>query len=264
MILAVSALGVATPLLTKSIFDSALFPSSGKPQLGLLAALVALMMGLVLIGGILSLVQAYLASVIGQRVMHDLREILYQHLQRMSLRFCTSRKTGEIQSRLAQDVGGVGEVLSGSAVSVVANAVFVVTSLVAMAFLSWQLTALSVVILPVFAYLTYRMGKIRRRLATTTQETLAEMSVITEETLSVSGALLSKVFGRHGDAAERYGAESRRLAELRVRQQMVGRTVLGLAQTFFLITPALVYLVAGFAMAGGASGLTAIAKPATR
>jgi ATP-binding cassette subfamily B protein len=257
VILLVSALGVAAPLLTKAVFDDALFPASGEPRLGLLTWLVGLMIALILLAGLLSLVQAYLASVIGQRVIHDLRETLYSHLQRMSLRFFTTRRTGEIQARLAQDVGGVGAVMSGSAASILANCVFVLTSLVAMTLLSWELTALSLVVLPAFVYLTYRVGKIRRRLASSTQETIAELSVIAEETLSVSGALLTKVFDRHRDAVERYRTESRRLADLRVRQQMVGRATLGLAQTFFLIAPAVVYLVAGYALAGGATGLTA-------
>jgi len=126
-----------------------------------------------------------------------------------------------------------------------------------MAILSWQLTLLSLFVIPGFVYLTYRVGRIRRRIRASTQESLAEMSAITEETLSVSGILLAKVFDRSGDAIERYRRENRRLADLQVRQQMVGRTFFALVGTFFSITPALAYLVAGFAINGGSSGITA-------
>ena len=245
-----AALGIAFPLLTKIVFDQALFPSSGEPRLGLLSVLVAAMVAVVVAGGVIAIGQTYLATVVGQHVMHDLRERLYAHLQRMSLRFFTGVRTGEIQARINYDVAGVGGVVSEGAATLVADAVFVVVSLSVMAMIAWQLTLVSLVVLPAFVYLSHRIGSLRRQLASRTQDTLTELSVITEETLSVSGALLTKVFDRQEDMVDRYGDESRRLAELSVRQQMVGRTVLGLAQTFFLVAPALVYLVAGYTAAG--------------
>ena len=215
------------------------------------------MIALIILSGVVGIVQTYLASVIGQLVMHDLRDNLYRHLQQMSLRFFTGTRTGEIQSRISNDVGGVGNVVSKGAVSVVANTVFLLASIGAMAVLAWELALLTLPILPVFALISYRVGKVRRRLSAATQETLAEMSTITQETLSVSGALLARVFDRQVQAVERYRAESRRLASLRVRQEMVGRIFLGLAQMFFFIGPALMYLGAGFAMSGGSTRFTA-------
>jgi ATP-binding cassette subfamily B protein len=258
VILASAGLGVVNPLLTKVVFDRALFPSSGEPNLGLLAVLVGLMIAIAIAGGALGVFQTYLASVIGQRVMQDLRDRLYAHLQAMSLRFFTSTRTGEIQSRLQNDVGGVQNVVTDTAATILANVVIIISSVVAMAILSWQLTLLSLFIVPVFVYVTFRVGRVRKRISASTQESLAEMSAMAEETLSVSGVLLTKVFDRSSDAIDRYRSESRRLAELQIRKQMVGRSFFALVQTFFSITPALAYLVAGWVAHGGSSpGLTA-------
>jgi ATP-binding cassette subfamily B protein len=190
--------------------------------------------------------------------MHDLRDGLYRHLRSMSLRFFSGTRTGEIQSRLMNDVGGVAPVVSNGIVSIFANAAIVVASVVAMGVLAWQLAALTVPVLAIFGYVSYRVGRLRRDYTRRTQETLAELSSITNETLSVSGALLGKVFdSRHRSGVERYRAESRQLAALRIRETMVGRLVLGIAQAFFLLAPALVYLVAGITMADGSASYTA-------
>jgi ATP-binding cassette subfamily B protein len=256
LIVASSAIGVVNPLLTKSVFDNALFPAGG-PDLTLLYVLVGIMIVIALVGGALGVFQTWVASVVGQRVMQDLRDSLYSHLQRMSLRFFTGTRTGEIQSRIANDVGGIQSVVTDTASSIFANVVIIVSTLVAMAILSWQLMLLSLVIVPFFVFMTYRVGRARRKIRASTQQSLAEMSAITEETLSVSGVLLTKVFDRSGDAIQRYRDENRRLAELQVRQQMVGRTFWGFVQASFSIAPALVYLVAGLTISGGDLGLTA-------
>ena len=177
--------------------------------------------------------------------MQDLRNKLYEHLQSMSLRFFTDTRTGELQSRLQNDVGGVQNVVTNTASSMLSNVVTVLSTVVAMLILSWQLTLLSLAVVPIFVYLTWRVGRVRRRISGETQESLAELSALTEETLSVSGILLAKVFDRRRDAVERYRHENRRLAGLQVRQQMVGRGFFALVQSFFAITPALIYLVAG-------------------
>src|SRR5205085_5433059 len=200
--------------------------------------------------------ETYLTSVIGQRVMQDLRNGLFGHLQRMSLRFFTSTRTGEIQSRIANDVGGVQLVVTGTFASVLSNVVILAASLGAMLFLSWQLTLLSAVVLPAFVLMTRRVGRTQRRLARETQRSLADLSVITEETLSVSGVLLGKVFDRQRSAIERFEEESERLAGLRVRQQMAGRILVGSMQAFLSISPVLIYLVAALTLSGG-TGLTA-------
>jgi ATP-binding cassette, subfamily B, bacterial len=252
-ILLTSGIGVANPILSKYVIDSALFPRSGGVRLDLLYTLVGLMVGIAIVQTLIGVGQTYLTTVVGQRVMQDLRNRLYEHLQSMSLRFFTATRTGEIQSRLQNDVGGVQSVVTNTASSILSNVVIIASSLVAMAVISWQLTILSLVLVPAFVYLTYRVGKIRRQIQKETQESLAELSALTEETLSVSGILLAKVFDRQRDATERYRRENRRLALLQVRQQMVGRSFFAVVSTFFSITPALTYLVGGLANAHGTS-----------
>jgi ATP-binding cassette subfamily B protein len=245
MILVTAGLGVAPSLLTKVVFDQALFPASGDRDLQLLYVLVGAMVAIPIVAAVISVAQTYLTTVVGQRVMQDLRNRLYEHLQSMSLRFFTGARTGELQSRLQNDVGGVQNVVTNTASSVLSNVVIVLSTVVAMVVLSWQLTLLSLAVVPIFVYLTWRVGRVRRRISGETQESLAELSTLTQETLSVSGILLAKVFDRRRDAVERYRAENRRLAGLQVRQQMVGRGFFALVQSFFAITPALIYLVAG-------------------
>lgn len=258
LILLSSGIGVVNPLLIKVVFDRALFCGAACPDLGLLYELVALMVALPVVGAVVGVGQTYLANVVGQRVMQDLRTRLYAHLQDMSLRFFTATRTGEIQSRLANDVGGVQTVVTETASTILSNSVVVASTVIAMLVISWQLTFVSLFIVPLFVVLTRRAGSARRQIAESTQESLAEMSAITQETLSVSGILLSKVFGRGRDEVDRFRQENRRLADLQVRQQMVGRVFFAIVGTFFAITPALVYLVAGHVLTGGAEpGLSA-------
>jgi len=243
-ILITAGLGVANPLLIRATFDKALFVPGG-PNIGLLVTLVSLMIAIPVVSSLVGVYQSWLTNTTGQSVMRDLRATLYAHLQSMPLRFFTATRTGEIQSRLANDVGGLQMVITDVASSVLSNVVILLSTLVAMLVLSWQLTILSLFLLPLFVILTRRVGRARRRVTGETQEALAEMSATTEETLSVSGVLLAKVFGRQRDEAERYGEQNERLARLQVRQQMIGRSFFAVVSTFFSITPALVYLVAG-------------------
>jgi ATP-binding cassette, subfamily B, bacterial len=256
LILITSGLGVINPLLIKVAFDDALFVQGG-PRLGLLYVVVALMVAVPVVSGLLGIWQTYLSNLVGQRVMQDLRNSLYAHLQRMHLRFFTSTRTGEIQSRLSNDVGGVQAVVTDTASGVLSSIVIVISTVVAMLLLSWQLTLLSLGTLPFFFWLTQRVGRARREVAAVTQKSLADLSAITEETLSVSGILLSKAFGRQRHETERFRKENERLAALQIRQQMIGRSFFATIQIFFSITPALVYLVAGWVLDGGGGSLTA-------
>ncbi|MGH2660606.1 MAG: ABC transporter ATP-binding protein, partial [Actinomycetota bacterium] len=259
-IVVTSTLGVINPLLIKQIFDKALFgnpPGScgGQlcPRLGLLYFYVGLMIALPIISGIIGIGQTYLANLVGLRVMQDFRNALYSHLQFMPLRFFTTTRTGEIQSRLANDVGGVQTVVTDTASSILSNVVVIASTLVAMLVLSWQLTALSLFMLPFFLWLTYKVGKARQKVAAVTQQSLADLTSITEETLSVSGILLSKAFGRQRNEIDRFQGENERLTGLQIRQTMIGRSFFAVVGTFFSITPALVYLVAGWVLADGAT-----------
>jgi ATP-binding cassette subfamily B protein len=258
-ILVTSGLGVVNPLLIRAVFDQALFCGSGGgcPNLPLLYRLVGLMILIPLVSSVIGLGQTLVTNRVGQSVMEDLRDRLYSHLQSMSLRFFTSTRTGEIQSRLANDVGGVQTVVTSTAATIMSNIVVVISTVVAMLIISWPLTLISLCLTPLFAVLTQRVGRTRQRVAREAQESKAEISAITEETLSVSGILLSKVFDRQRDEIARFRKESRRLSLLSVRQVMVGQSFFAVIQTFFAITPALIYLAAGLALARHLTPLSA-------
>ena len=250
LVLVTAGAGVINPLLIKVVFDGALFPSHGHgPNLTLLYVVVGVMIAIPIILGAIGVLQTYETTRVGNRVMQDLRNRLYEHLQGMSMRFFTGTRTGEIQSRLSNDVGGIESVVTDTATSLLSNVVILLSTFVAMVILSWQLTALSLALTPIFAFYTYRAGQVRRRITTKAQESMAEMTAITEETLSVSGMLLSKVFGRRQEDTARFREENRRLADLAIRQQMVGRALFAVIGAFFSGAPAIVYLIAGLVLA---------------
>ncbi len=254
LILVTVSIGVVNPILIKLVLDNLL--PGGPQDLDLLYLQVGLMVVLPIITSALGVWQSYLSNVVGQRVMEDLRLALYRHLQWMPLRFFTETRTGEIQSRISNDVGGVQSVVTDTAASLLSNFATVATTVIAMLVLDWRLTLLSLGLLPVFAYITYRVGKVRREGSTLTQRSLAEVSAITEESLSVSGILLSKTFGQQEASIERFRRESRRLGDLQIRQQMIGRWFFALIGTFFSIMPAFVYLLAGSLIIGGDTNIS--------
>jgi ATP-binding cassette subfamily B protein len=241
-ILLTSFIGLVNPILLKLLIDVAI----PNRDWGLLNLFVGLMIVLPIISGLIGVGQSYLNNIIGQSVMHDLRTALYSHLQKMPLRFFTDTKTGEIQSRLANDVGGVQSVVTDTAASLTSNIAIALSTMIAMFIIDWRLTILSLGVLPFFMYLTYRVGKVNREVRGETQKSLAEMSAATEETLSVSGMLLSKTFGQQAAAIERFSKLNRKLAALQVRQAMVGRWFFMIIGTVFSITPAFVYWLAGY------------------
>jgi ATP-binding cassette, subfamily B, bacterial len=248
LIVVTSTIGIVNPLLIQAVFNKALFVRGG-PRLGLLFTLVGIMAAVPIVNGAIGILQTYQTNRVGQLVMRDLRDRLYSHLQTLSLAFFTNTKTGEIQSRLANDVGGVQSVVTTTASTILANVVTFVSSIVAMIIISWQLTVVSVITVPVFFWLTKLVGESRRRVARSTQESLAAMSALSEETLSVSGMLLSKVFGNQARELARYQQENQRLAGLQVRQQMIGQGFFAVVQSFLSITPAAIYLLAGLLIA---------------
>src|SRR6478735_590086 len=252
LILITAGLGIINPYLLKYIIDDAI-PNQDLHQL---YVLVSLLVVIPLISGLIGVGQSYLNISVGQHVMRDLRNALYQHLQRQPLRFFTATRTGEIQSRLSNDVGGIQSVVTETATSIVSNVAIAISTVIAMWLIDWRLALISLGLIPIFAVLTYRVGMERRRLAGSTQKTLADMSAMTEETLSVSGILLTKAFGRQKYQSDRYSEENIRLSGLQVRQQLVGRWFFMMISTFFSITPAIVYLVAGRYIIQGNGGLT--------
>lgn len=251
-ILFTAGLGVVNPYLLKVVIDDAI----PDRDLELLYLLVGLMIVLPIISGLVGVGQSYLNNTVGQSVMRDLRVRLYSHLQRQSLRFFTATRTGEIQSRIANDVNGVQQVVTNTASSVVSNVATVVSTLIIMFIIDVRLTLLSLVLTPLFSIVTRRVGRLRREVSTETQKRLADMTATTQETLSVSGVLLTKTFGRQDDEIERFSEQNDQIADLQVRQQMIGRWFFMLIGTAFSIMPALIYLVAGRAIINGDPNLT--------
>ncbi|WP_397420135.1 ABC transporter ATP-binding protein [Protaetiibacter sp. SSC-01] len=246
LVLVSAGLGVLPPLLTQRAFDEGLFPPEGRPDVPVLLWLVGAMVALWLVSAVLGVWQTYLTARVGNSVMGALRVRLFSHLQAMELGFFTRTKTGVIQSRLQNDVGGVASVLNNTISSVVGNTVTVIGALVAMLLLSWQLTVVAVVLLPVLVLAQRRVGQVRARIATQTQESLSEMTAITQETLSVSGILLAKTFNRQPAEIGRYAAENERQIQLQVRQQMSGQWFFAVVGVFMSVVPAVVYLVAAW------------------
>jgi ATP-binding cassette subfamily B protein len=253
-ILLTTVLGLVNPFLIQFIFDDAI----GKRNITLLIIFVSIMIVMPIVTGIIGVGQTYLNNIIGQRVMRDFRNRLYDHLQSMSLRFFTSTRTGEIQSRLSNDVGGVQGVVTNTATSVVSNISTALSTIIAMIFISPILTLISLGLLPLFLWITYKVGNVRRTTSKETQQSLASLTAMMQETLSVSGILLTKTFGRQKYAQDRFEKENQNLTNLEVRQQMIGRWFFMFIGTFFSITPAIVYLVAGLQIIHSAPGHSAI------
>ncbi len=251
-IMIISVIGLVNPFLLKLIIDDAI----PNRNLGDLYLYVGLMIALPIATGLIGVGQSYLNTLIGQNVMEDLRNELYRHLQRMPLRFFTSTRTGEIQARLSSDVSGVQQVVTDTATSIVSNLATAVSTVIAMWLISWQMTLISLGLLPFFLFMTYRVGEVRRDVQTETQEAIADMTSQVEETLSVSGMLLSKVFGRQSREVGNFQSINRRLTTLQIKQQMIGRWFFMIIGTFFSITPAFVYWYAGVQIIGGNSVLT--------
>jgi ATP-binding cassette subfamily B protein len=246
LIVVSAGLGAVSPFLLRDVLDVAI-PQDDD---GLLVLLVAGMIGIAVATGVLGVLQTWLSNVVGQRVMHDLRAQVYRHLQRLSLAFFTRTRTGEIQSRIANDIGGVQTVVTNTATSIVSNVTTVVATIVAMILLDWRLAVFSLALTPVFVAVARRVGNQRKQITATKQGVMADISSLVQESLSVSGILLGKSMGRSAELADGFERESERLADLEVRSRMAGRWMMATVQTSFAVMPALVYLFAG--LDGGA------------
>jgi len=257
LVLIGAALSVVPPLLTQRAFDQGLFPKSGTPDMPVLIEIVVVMIVVFVGSALLGVWQTYLTSSVGNKVMGALRVRLFSHLQSMELSFFTKTKTGIIQSRLQNDVGGVANVLTNTMSSILGNTVTVIAALVAMLLLNWQLTIVAVILMPILVIAQRRVGQVRARIATRTQESLSDMTAITQETLSVSGILLSKSFNRQQAEIERYSDENRTQIRLQVSQSMSGQWFFAMVNIFLSSIPAIVYLVSGWLILGGATDITA-------
>jgi len=257
LVLVTAGLSVVPPLLTQRAFDDGLFPASGAPDLPVLLQTVGLMAGLWVASNALGVWQSYLTTRVGNSVMGDLRVRLFEHLQRMELAFFTRTKTGVIQSRLQNDVGGVASALQSVITSVVGNTVTVVAAVVALVLLSWQLAIAALVIMPLLVLVQRRVGQVRARIATQTQESLSDMTAMTQESLGVSGILLAKSFGMQQTEGARYRAANDRQVGLQVRQAMSGQWFFAIVSIVFQIVPLVIYVLAALFIIGGDAGITA-------
>ncbi len=247
-----SILSVASPFLLREAVDGGIL----KRNLTLLSWMVGGMIALAIINGVISVAQTWISNQVGQRVMHDLRAAVYAHLQRMSLAFFTRTRSGEVQARIAYDIGGIDEVVTSTATSTVSTVATVAATVVAMFALNWRLTVFSLILLPFFVWLTRRVGNERRRIQSVRQGRLADMSTLVEESLSVSGILLGKTMGRSHELVDRFSSESSELADLEVRARMAGRWRMASVQMSFAIMPAAVYWFAGYNIAHGHNAIS--------
>jgi ATP-binding cassette subfamily B protein len=260
-LIALSAgLSMISPFLLREILDQAI----PERDTGLLTWLVVGMIAIAIVTGALGVAQTYLSNIVGQEVMHDLRAAVYRHLQRLSLAFFTRTRTGEVQARIASDIGGIQSVVTSTATSIVSNATTVLATIAAMFALDWRLAAFSLAVLPFFVWMTRRVGGERRKITAARQGRVADMSSLVEESLSVSGILLGRTMGRGEELVARFTAESRELAELEVRSRMAGRWRMASVQMSFAIMPALVYWFAGQTSAISVGTLVAFTTLQTR
>ncbi|HTX32542.1 MAG TPA: ABC transporter ATP-binding protein [Solirubrobacteraceae bacterium] len=241
-----AGVSMLNPFLIRDALDDGLLKNNDS----LLTMLVLAMIGVAIFANATSVWQTYISNQVGQRVMHDLRAAVYRRLQQMSLAFFTRTRTGEVQSRIANDIGGLDNVVTTTATTIAQNTTTVVAALVAMLILDWRLALISLVFVPPSVYLTRRVGQVRRRITTEQQRRLADMSALVAESLSVSGILLGKTMGRGGDLAERFTGESQQIADLEVRSRMAGRWLMATIQFTFAAQPAVIYWLAGQSFVG--------------
>src|SRR5712691_9902886 len=252
LLIVVSAgLGVVPAFLLKHVLEAI-----GRNDTRSLSFNAGGMVAIAIATGALGVIQTLLSNQVGQRVMHDLRAAVFRHLQRLSLAFFTRTRTGEVQSSISNDIGGVQNVVTNTATSITSNVTTVAATMVGMLVLNWRLALFAFALIPLFVLLTRRVGNERRRIAKTTQETLADISSLVQESLSVSGILLGKTMGRGDELADRFESDSLRLANLEVRQRMAGRWVMASIQTSFAIMPAAVYWFGGLALAHGSASVS--------
>ncbi|RKT11688.1 ATP-binding cassette subfamily B protein [Streptomyces sp. 1114.5] len=248
LVAASAVVSVVSPFLLKAVLDTAI----PQGRTGLLSLLALGMILTAVVNSVFNVLQTLISTTVGQRVMHDLRTAVYGHLQRQSLAFFTRTRTGEVQSRIANDIGGMQSTVTSTATSLVSNLTAVVASVVAMVALDWRLTVVSLVLLPLFVWISRRVGQERKKITTQRQKQLAAMSSAVQESLSVSGILLGRTMGRSDSLAREFTGQSDQLADLEVRASMAGRWRMNTIQIVMAAMPALIYWAAGLTSAAGA------------
>jgi ATP-binding cassette subfamily B protein len=241
LVAASSLVSLVNPFLIRAVIDVAL----PQGRTGLLTVLAIAMIVVAVANSSFAVSQTYVSTRVGQRVMHDLRTAVYSHLQRMSLAFFTRTRTGEVQSRIANDIGGMQATVTTTATTLVSNLTTVVATVIAMTVLDWRLTIASLVMLPVFVWVSRRVGTERRRITRDRQRQLAVLSSIVQESLSVSGILLGHTMGRSASLSDSFAGESSKLSDLEVSSSMAGRWRQSTIQIVMSAMPAVIYWVTG-------------------
>lgn len=244
---AASLVSVASPFMLREILDTAI----PQGRTGLLSLLALGMILTALMTSVFGVLQTLISTTVGQRVMHDLRTAVYAQLQRMPLAFFTRTRTGEVQSRIANDIGGMQATVTSTATSLVSNLTAVVATVVAMLALDWRLTAVSLLLLPLFVWISRRVGRERKKITTQRQRQMAAMASTVTESLSVSGILLGRTMGRADSLTKSFAEESERLVDLEVRSSMAGRWRMSTIGIVMAAMPALIYWAAGLALQSG-------------
>ncbi|MCB5168413.1 ABC transporter ATP-binding protein/permease [Streptomyces bambusae] len=252
LVAASSLVGVASPFLLKEILDTAI----PQGRTGLLSLLAFGMILTAVVTSVFGVLQTLISTTVGQRVMHDLRTSVYAQLQRMPLAFFTRTRTGEVQSRIANDIGGMQATVTSTATSLVSNLTAVVASVVAMLALDWRLTLVSLLLLPLFVWISRRVGRERKKITTQRQKQMAAMAATVTESLSVSGILLGRTMGRADSLTASFAEESEKLVDLEVRSSMAGRWRMSTIGIVMAAMPALIYWAAGLALQSGAPALS--------
>ncbi|MFJ8074098.1 ABC transporter ATP-binding protein [Streptomyces sp. NPDC096176] len=247
-----SLVSVASPFLLREILDTAI----PQGRTGLLSLLALGMIATAVMTSVFGVLQTLISTTVGQRVMHDLRTAVYAQLQRMPLAFFTRTRTGEVQSRIANDIGGMQATVTSTATSLVSNLTSVVATVVAMLALDWRLTVVSLLLLPVFVWISRRVGRERKRITTQRQKQMAAMAATVTESLSVSGILLGRTMGRADSLTVSFARESERLVDLEVRSSMAGRWRMSTMGIVMAAMPALIYWAAGLAMQTGGPAIS--------
>ncbi|MFF8606549.1 ABC transporter ATP-binding protein [Streptomyces sp. NPDC015346] len=252
LVAASSLVAVASPFLLKEILDTAI----PQGRTGLLSLLALGMIATAVITGVFGVLQTLISTTVGQRVMHDLRTAVYAQLQRMPLAFFTRTRTGEVQSRIANDIGGMQATVTSTATSLVSNLTAVVATVVAMLALDWRLTLVSLLLLPVFVWISRRVGRERKKITTQRQKQMAVMAATVTESLSVSGILLGRTMGRASSLTTSFAEESERLVDLEVRSSMAGRWRMSTIGIVMAAMPALLYWAAGLTLQAGGPAIS--------
>ncbi|MCJ1676039.1 ABC transporter ATP-binding protein/permease [Streptomyces sp. APSN-46.1] len=252
LVCASSLVGVASPFLLKEILDVAI----PQGRTGLLSLLALGMILIAVVTSVFGVLQTLISTTVGQRVMHDLRTAVYAQLQRMPLAFFTRTRTGEVQSRIANDIGGMQATVTSTATSLVSNFTAVIASVVAMLALDWRLTLVSLLLLPVFVWISRRVGRERKKITLQRQKQMAAMAATVTESLSVSGILLGRTMGRADSLTSSFAEESEKLVGLEVRSSMAGRWRMSTIGIVMAAMPALIYWAAGIALQTGAPSLS--------